>query len=147
MVAFGCGTGLLMFRIAPHSESYHGTDLSKSALDYLREYLPSAEPAFQNVTLSHQAAEDLDGLDAATFDTVILNSVVQYFPSIDYLVRVLEGAVKAVRKGGSIFLGDLRSLPLVEAFHASVQLHNAPPSLSVNDLRERVQKQISQEKE
>jgi amino acid adenylation domain-containing protein len=147
VLEIGCGTGLLMFRIAPHSQSYHGTDLSRSALDYLREYLPSAGPALQSVTLSQQAAEDFEGLDAATVDTVILNSVVQYFPSIDYLVRVLEGAVRALKTGGSIFLGDLRSLPLLEAFHASVQLYDAPPSLSVNDFRERVQKQISQEKE
>jgi hypothetical protein len=40
---------------------------------------------------------------------VILNSVVQYFPTIDYLMNVLEGAVKVVRPGGSIFIGDVRN--------------------------------------
>src|SRR5437899_1235688 len=31
----GCGTGLLLFRIAPHCESYHGTDVSQTALNFL----------------------------------------------------------------------------------------------------------------
>jgi amino acid adenylation domain-containing protein len=147
VLEIGCGTGLLMFRIAPHSESYHGTDVSRPALDYLGEHLPAAGAAFQNVTLSRQVADDFSGFGAKAFDTLIINSVVQYFPSIDYLVRVLEGAVQAVKDGGSIFLGDLRSLPLIGALQTSVQLHKALPSLSVNDLREKVQKELSQEKE
>lgn len=147
VLEIGCGTGMLMFRLAPHSETYHGTDVSPRALGYLEQHLPAAETAFKNVTLSRQAADDFAGFGAEAFDTVILNSVVQYFPSIDYLVRVLERAVKAVRDGGSIFLGDLRSLPLIEALQTSVQLHKAPSSLSASDLRDRVQKELSQEKE
>ena len=61
---------------------------------------------------------------------MILNSVVQYFPSIEYLVRVLEGAVQAVAEGGYIFVGDVRSLPLLEAFHTSVELQRASAALS-----------------
>jgi len=57
---------------------------------------------------------------------VILN--LQYFPSLDYLLCVLEGAVRAVAPGGFIFIGDVRSLPLLSAFHASVQLYQAPNS-------------------
>jgi acyl carrier protein len=78
---------------------------------------------------------------------VILNSVVQYFPSIDYLVRVLEGAVEALAPGGFIFIGDVRTLPLLQAFHASVQLERAEPSLSCEQLQQRVQMQIFQETE
>jgi len=55
---------------------------------------------------------------------------VQYFPSLDYLLRVLEGAVRAVAPGGFIFIGDVRSLPLLSAFHASVQLYQADPTLT-----------------
>ena len=81
------------------------------------------------------------------FDLVILNSVVQYFPSIDYLLRVIEGAVKVVKPGGSIFIGDVRSLPLLEAFHRSVQLHQAPESLPVAQLEQRVKRHMAQEEE
>ena len=61
-----------------------------------------------------------------SFDTVVLNSVAQYFPDLDYLLRVLEGAAAALRPGGRIFVGDVRSLPLAGAFHASVELARAP---------------------
>jgi amino acid adenylation domain-containing protein len=145
VLEIGCGTGLLMFRIAPHSLHYHGTDLSKRALEYVRRQLSGNE--VRNVTLTEQAADDFAGIDAAAFDTVIVNSVVQYFPSIDYLVRVLEGATKCVMPGGTIFLGDLRSLPLLRTLHTSVQLHRAASSLPVGELKRRIQKRISQEKE
>ena len=45
-------------------------------------------------------ADDFAGIAAGAFDVVVLNSVVQYFPDVDYLVRVLEGALRAVRPGG-----------------------------------------------
>jgi SAM-dependent methyltransferase len=92
-------------------------------------------------------ATDFEGVEAEAFDAVILNSVVQYFPSIGYLVRVLEGAVKALAPGGFIFIGDVRSLPLLQAFHASVQLYQAEPSLTCEQLRQRVQMQMFQETE
>jgi acyl carrier protein len=92
-------------------------------------------------------ATDFEGIEAEAFDAVILNSVVQYFPSIDYLVRVLEGAVKALSPGGFIFIGDVRSLPLFQAFHASVQLYQAEPSLTREQLQQRVQMQMFQETE
>jgi hypothetical protein len=49
--------------------------------------------------------------------------------------------------GGSIFIGDVRSLPLLEIFHTSVQLYQADDSLSINDLRQRIQQRITQEQE
>ena len=75
------------------------------------------------------------GMDA---DLVVLNSVAQYFPSIDYLVRVLEGAARMVADGGAIFVGDVRSLPLLAAFHTGVELQRAPDSLPLAQLRQQL---------
>ncbi len=147
VLEIGCGTGLLLFRIAPHSESYHGTDLSQRALDYLSQQIAASSGTYQNVTMSRQQADDFGGLDSGAYDTVILNSVVQYFPSVDYFVRVLKGAAKVVKPGGAIFLGDLRSLRLLDAFHTSIQLYEARSSLATTELLQRAQKEVSQEKE
>src|SRR6185369_739815 len=49
--------------------------------------------------------------------------------------------------GGSIFIGDVRSLPLLEAFHLAVQLHQAPPSLPIVQLQQRVRNQMAEEEE
>ncbi|HEY8228438.1 MAG TPA: amino acid adenylation domain-containing protein [Pyrinomonadaceae bacterium] len=146
VLEIGCGTGLLLFRIASHCANYHATDVSEPVLALLQEQL-NASTEYRHVTLSHQAADDFRGIEANAFDTVILNSVIQYFPSIDYLLNVIEGAVKAVRLGGSVFLGDVRSLPLLEAFHTAVQLQTASSVLTLGELQRRVRKQVDQEKE
>ena len=75
------------------------------------------------------SADDFSGLQPGSFDCVLLNSVVQYFPDIDYLLRVLRGALQVVQPGGSVFIGDVRNLLLLEAFHTSVQLSQVSASL------------------
>jgi pristinamycin I synthase-3/4 len=137
VLEIGCGTGLLLFRIAPLCELYWGTDVSERALGYVEGELSRLEGS-PEVRLFHRSAERFEGVEPGSFDTVILNSVVQYFPSAEYLAEVLERAVEAVRPGGAIFLGDLRSLPLLPAFHTSIELHRAEPDLPLEALRERV---------
>ncbi|MEG4218080.1 amino acid adenylation domain-containing protein [Microcoleus sp. Pol14C6] len=145
VLEIGCGTGLLLFQIAPRCTQYCGTDFSPISLNYIQQHLANQQLA--NVKLLQKMATDFEGVETAAFDAVILNSVVQYFPTIDYLVQVLEGAVKATAPGGFIFIGDVRSLPLLAAFHASVQLYQAEPSLAGEQLQQRVQMQIFQETE
>ncbi|HEX8191018.1 MAG TPA: non-ribosomal peptide synthase/polyketide synthase [Pyrinomonadaceae bacterium] len=145
VLEIGCGTGLLLFPVAPGCETYVATDFSRATIDRLAGQV--AARGLRQVTLLHRTADDFEGIADDSFDVVVLNSVVQYFPGADYLLRVLEGAARAVRPGGCVFVGDVRSLPLLEAFHTSVQMHGAPPSLAVEHLRRRVRKQMSQEEE
>ncbi|HKV34449.1 MAG TPA: amino acid adenylation domain-containing protein [Pyrinomonadaceae bacterium] len=145
VLEIGCGTGLLLFRIAPHCERYLGTDFSPAALNYIREQLQKT--SLPQVSLSEQNADDFANVEPASFDAVIINSVVQYFPGVDYLVRVLRGAIEAVAPGGFIFIGDVRSLPLLEALHASIEQHKAEAGVSPEQLRQRVERRIEQEEE
>ena len=147
LLEIGCGSGLLLFRIAPQCEHYHGTDLSQAALDYLSQHLNAYDPEFANVTLSLQEGSDLGNIEVGAFDTIVLNSVAQYFPGTDYLTHLLKEAVRVLGSEGSIFLGDLRSLPLLKALHTGVQLHNASDSMTVNELRLRIEEQMSLERE
>ena len=147
VLEIGCGTGLLLSRLAPQCTRYWATDISQVALDYVGRRVDSAGDELANVSLLHRAADDFTNIESQSFDAVILNSIVQYFPDVDYLRRVLEGAVAAVSDGGCIFVGDVRSLPLLEAFHTSVKLLKAEPALSVAQLRRLVQSQMAQENE
>ncbi|HEX7771150.1 MAG TPA: amino acid adenylation domain-containing protein, partial [Pyrinomonadaceae bacterium] len=147
VLEIGCGTGLLLFRIAPHCERYLGTDFSPAALNHIREQLQRPGHALPHVSLSEQNADDFTNIEPASFDAVIINSVVQYFPSVDYLVRVLRGVVRAVAPGGFIFIGDVRSLPLLKALHTSVEQHKAGIAYSSEQLRQRVERRIEQEEE
>src|SRR5207237_516123 len=39
ILELGCGTGLLMFRLAPQCSHYHASDFSKTAIEYIQEQL------------------------------------------------------------------------------------------------------------
>ena len=145
VLEIGCGTGLLLSRIAPHVDHYVGTDFSASVLDRLRARIQ--EWGLPGVQLLLREAIEFDAAYEQAFDTLILNSVVQYFPGVDYLLAVLAGAVDAVADGGSIFLGDLRALHLLELEHASVQLYRAADTCSREDLSRRVANQADHEEE
>ncbi|MEG4045367.1 amino acid adenylation domain-containing protein [Microcoleus sp. Pol17_C1] len=146
VLEIGCGTGLLLSRIAPHCTQYSAADLSPQALRYI-EQMKMSVPGLENVTLLERTADNFEGIEADSLDTIVINSVIQHFPSIDYLLKVLEGAVNAVRSGGNIFLGDLRSLPLLEAYHASVQLYRASPEMERTQLLSTVRSLMAQEEE
>lgn len=144
----GCGTGMLLFRIAPQCELYQGTDISAVELDFVRQQLLHPELHMPQVVLECKAAHELEAIgQQERFDLVVINSVVQHFPDLEYLLTVLRGAVESLRPGGSVFIGDLRSYPLLETFHTSVQLYQAPDSLSCDVLWQRVQKKVRQENE
>jgi len=147
LLEIGCGTGLLLLRIAPHCSDYFGTDISRSALDNIKRQIAKLASPWSQVTLALKSADNLEDITPKAFDGVVLNSVAQYFPSIDYLVKVLESAVSKLDSEGFIFVGDVRSLPLLEAFHTDVQFHKAPASLSKVDLRQRVQTSLNEEEE
>ncbi|MEH2076346.1 MAG: amino acid adenylation domain-containing protein [Nostoc sp.] len=142
----GCGTGLLLFKIAPHCQQYLGTDLSPEALHYIEQHLKQ-QCLKDKVSLKAIAANQFDGIETNAYDLVIMNSAIQYFPSLDYFLSVLEGAIKAVTTQGKIFIGDVRNLHLLEAFHTAVEFHRAPDELSIKNLRQRIQKSIHNEDE
>jgi pristinamycin I synthase-3/4 len=146
VLEIGCGTGLLLFRVAPHCSRYVGTDFSATTLATVRRVLDGL-PEPLNVELRQALAGDFTGVEPGSFDAVVLNSVAQYFPSVEYLVRVLEGAVEVVAPGGFVFLGDLRSLPLLRAFHAAVEVERAPASLPRERALRRLEIRLGEEPE
>ncbi|MBW4592863.1 MAG: amino acid adenylation domain-containing protein [Brasilonema angustatum HA4187-MV1] len=142
----GCGTGMLLFKVAPHCQHYLGTDFSPEALQYIEQYLKQ-QSLNEKVTLKQSAANQFDGIETNAYDLVIMNSVIQYFPTLDYFLEVLQGAVKAVTTQGAIFIGDIRNLNLLETFHTAVEFYRAADELSIKDLRQQIQKSIRTEEE
>jgi len=145
VLEIGCGTGLLLFQIAPHCEAYWGTDFSTISLETVQHQVD--HQGLSQVRLLPRSATDFEGIESAAFDVVILNSVVQYFPSTDYLMRAIAGAIRAVRPGGMLFLGDVRSLPLLKAFHAWVGLSQAAETTERAQLRQQVERSRFEESE
>ncbi|MBW4630463.1 MAG: amino acid adenylation domain-containing protein [Iphinoe sp. HA4291-MV1] len=142
----GCGTGLLLSRIAKDCQQYWGTDYSIAALQHV-EQLCGAVEGLEHVRLLHKMADNFESIPKAEFDTVILNSIVQYFPSVEYLLQVLEGAMAAISQKGTIFVGDVRSLPLLKPYHAAVQLSQAGESRTIEQWQQQVHSSVAAEEE
>jgi amino acid adenylation domain-containing protein/non-ribosomal peptide synthase protein (TIGR01720 family) len=120
VLEIGVGSGLLLGRLAPDCEAYWGTDFAPSVIEALRAGVAADLRLSGRVELRCQPADDLSGLPRGYFDTVVVNSVIQYFPSAAYLTSVLTAALDLVAPGGRVFVGDVRNLRLAEHFHTSV---------------------------
>jgi len=146
VLEIGCGTGLLLSRVAKNCLEYWGTDYSSAAIQYV-EQLCCTVVGLEKVKLRQQTADNFTDIPKAKFDTVILNSVVQYFPSVDYLLQVLEGAIGVIDSPGTIFVGDVRSLSLLEPYHAAVKLAQMTEDRSVEQWQQQVRQSIASEEE
>ncbi|MDD5627416.1 MAG: amino acid adenylation domain-containing protein, partial [Elusimicrobia bacterium] len=128
----GCGTGLILREVAPHCRRYLGLDFSAPAVARLRRRLAQSPIPGAEVVL--ERADSLGGLaEPGSVDTVVLNSVIQYFPELGYLERVLELALAAAPKG-NIFIGDVRDLRLQDAFRLEVALARGGAALPEKEL-------------
>ncbi|WP_224360630.1 non-ribosomal peptide synthetase [Hyalangium versicolor] len=147
VLEIGCGTGMLLFSIAPHCEHYRGTDFSRTSLEHVRRHAEAREDLRGRLQLDKRLADDFSGIEEGSYDAVIISSVAQYFPTASYFLKVLEGSLRAVRPGGFIFLGDLRNQRLLEHFHAFVTLYRAPSTLPSSDLVRRIEAERARENE
>ncbi|MFJ5305072.1 non-ribosomal peptide synthase/polyketide synthase [Streptomyces sp. NPDC088350] len=121
ILEIGVGSGLLLSRLAPDSEAYWATDFAAPVIRKIGEEVRRDPALAAKVELRCRPAEDLSGLPFAYFDTIVINSVIQYFPSIDHLTTVLHGAMELLAPGGALFVGDVRNLRLAGTFHAEIQ--------------------------
>lgn len=146
VLEIGCGTGLLLSRIAPHCQVYVATDITSQAINLI-EHIKSIHPELAHVITYKRGANDFTNLNTFGFDTIVINSVVQCFPSANYLIRVIEEASRLLISGGHLFIGDIRNLALLKSYHASVQLYQAPDTVTRKEFSQHVQSRLAQEEE
>ncbi|MBV2151247.1 non-ribosomal peptide synthase/polyketide synthase, partial [Kitasatospora sp. SUK 42] len=143
----GVGTGLLLSQIAPHCETYWATDFSATAIDALAAQVARQDGLADRVVLHTRPAHDTEGLPAGEFDTIVINSVVQYFPSADYLTDVIGKLMGLLAPGGALFIGDVRNLRLLRPLATAVQLHRAGDGADLAAVHRAVEQAVRVEKE
>ncbi|WP_122526185.1 condensation domain-containing protein, partial [Mycobacterium attenuatum] len=147
VLEIGAGSGLMLSQIAPHCEHYVGTDTSAVAIDTLALSLEQFQiPWRDRVQLLTQPAHVVDGLPRAYFDTVVLNSVVQYFPNAAYLADVIDKVLPLLAPGGAVFIGDVRNHTLQGAFQTGVALAHSD-CVDSREIRQRVRRALISETE
>lgn len=128
VLEIGVGSGLLMGPLAVAAEDYWGTDFSAPVVERLRAQVAADAGLAGRVTLRCQPADVVGDLPMAHFDTVILNSTVQYFPDAGYLEHVLDIAMSCLAPGGRIVVGDVRNHRTLRAFTEAVYRTRHPES-------------------
>ncbi|WP_051852859.1 non-ribosomal peptide synthetase [Streptomyces aureocirculatus] len=147
VLEIGVGAGLLLAHLAPDCEEYVGTDISGRAVAELRREVAARTGLSDRVHLRRQAAHDTTGLPEGHFDAVVINSVVQYFPSADYLLDVLRRALERTAPGGAVLVGDVRDLRTLRTFGTAVQLRRAAPDAERGTVRHAVERALVREEE
>ncbi|WP_433665345.1 non-ribosomal peptide synthase/polyketide synthase [Nocardia sp. CA-128927] len=147
VLEIGVGSGLLLSQLAPDCEEYWAADFSAATIATLQQQVAELDGGLADrVFLSVRSADDTDGLPESYFDTVVLNSVIQYFPGERYLRDVLDRVLRLLAPGGAVFVGDVRNLALLEEFATAVQIaRNGGDDPAVVD--DRVRRDISAEQE
>ncbi|ALN59020.1 linear gramicidin synthetase subunit C [Lysobacter enzymogenes] len=152
VLEIGVGSGLILAPVAPQVQVYHGTDLSRATVERLQRQIAQRPELADKVQLlalpAHRTRQVADALPVGGgYDAIVINSVLQYFPSSDYLQEVIEQAMELLAPGGALYLGDVRNLQLLRSFVNAVQLHQASGDTDANTLRRRIDQTLLTEKE
>ncbi|USQ86896.1 non-ribosomal peptide synthase/polyketide synthase [Streptomyces phaeoluteigriseus] len=147
VLEIGVGTGLLLAHVAPHCEAYWATDFSATAIGALTEQVSRDPGLADRVVLRTQPAHDIDGLPTGTFDTIVINSVVQYLPNGDHLLDVIRKSTSLLVPGGALFIGDVRNLRLLRPFVTAVREQRAGVGTDADRLRREVEQAVRGEEE
>lgn len=114
VLELGVGTGMILSSLLPDVGTYVGVDSSANAIEKLKARYSSSSK------LRLETSDILSSLDRfeEKFNLIILNSVSQYFDSLDYLEKVLDAAISQLASGGILFIGDVRNLNHYSSFHS-----------------------------
>ncbi|MBI6547333.1 non-ribosomal peptide synthetase [Xenorhabdus lircayensis] len=146
LLEIGYGTGLLLYRYAKDCEFVLATDISEVVLDQHQTELKRR--GWDHVQLRRGDALSLGTLTKSSFDTLIINSVTQYFPNLRYLETLFKQSLPIIEAGGQIFLGDIRNLDLLTAHITAIEQSrlNGQP-IQAGALANRLYRRLQQEQE
>jgi amino acid adenylation domain-containing protein len=144
----GTGTGMILFNIIEGLQSYVALEPSGTAVDFVQSAVTTVPGLECKVRLQKGTAGDISRLDRANpVDVAILNSVAQYFPSPEYLLKVVEELV-CLQGAKRIFFGDIRSYALYEEFQVSKALHCGRQKVAtMDDIRSQMAETVHMEEE
>ncbi|WP_410643743.1 amino acid adenylation domain-containing protein [Amycolatopsis sp. lyj-346] len=143
----GVGSGLLLAPLAAECDEYWATDFSAVVIDRLARQVGERPDLDGRVRLRVQAAADVDGLPDRWFDTIVLNSVVQYFPSVAHLTEVLVNLAGKLAPGGRIVLGDIRGRRWAALLHTEIELRGQRPGTDPHAIRQAATRRTTQDRE
>ncbi|EHJ52051.1 non-ribosomal peptide synthetase [Streptococcus macacae] len=147
VLEIGVGTGMILHKLSHKVKHYVGLDISKEAIDYNKRVIKKNGLNYDNVELLHTSVENLEKKVNNTFDTVIINSVAQYFPDVSYFEDTLAASIERIGDYGHIVIGDVRSYDRLDMYYLSVELSRLDKQASIASLRKNMAIRRENEKE
>lgn len=108
----GCGAGSLLSNYIEKSESCTIVEISEKAIDYVQKKLTAEQK--NKVDFRNESLVNIH--EHCKYTCVIVNSVLQYLPSVDTVITTIKQLVNSTISEGKIILGDIRSLELMEIY-------------------------------
>jgi SAM-dependent methyltransferase len=147
VMEIGCGTGQVLLRVAPKAKTYYGTDFAELGIAEIEKQIALAGKELSRTRVAVREGVDFTGVEPRSLDTVIINSVIQYFPDAGYLLRVMDNAVGALRTGGCMYVGDVQSLAFLYTHHVHDQLQRSPDDMPIDQVKRLVDTRVLNEDE
>jgi ubiquinone/menaquinone biosynthesis C-methylase UbiE len=136
VLEIGCGNGLIFNSIIDNVSKYTGTDIAEKGLELIANSKKGKLNA-DKIELYQLDALNIDKVPENKFNLIIINSVAQYFPSLEYLFNVIKKLEVYASPDCFIFLGDIRSNELQKLFYLDVS-YKKYPELSDIELKSKI---------
>lgn len=122
VLEIGTGSGMILFNLGSSLQSYVGLEPSKSAAAFANNAIKSTTGLAGKAEVFVGTATDTDQLKDLHPDLIVFNSVVQYFPTAEYLAQAVNTLVH-LGSAKRVFFGDVRSQATNRHFLASRAMH------------------------
>lgn len=135
VLEIGCGTGLIYYSLVGHADKYIGTDISSSSISQIKRRISKGKRDYGIPELHVCPAHEIRLSDKEEIDTIIINSVIQYFPGEDYLKTVIANSLEILGDKGRIIIGDVRDNRLQKLFKGRLYLNKLKGEVTIQDFK------------
>ncbi|MBC7875213.1 MAG: AMP-binding protein, partial [Ferruginibacter sp.] len=147
LLEIGCGTGLIYYQLAGKVKKYIGSDLSASSINQITQQISKGLRDYGDTELFTAPAHEVMLPEGEQVDTILLNSMVQYFPGEDYMNAVIEKSMSQLKDKGRIIIGDVRDNRLLELFKGRLRIQKLQDSVTIKEFKWGMEQDLIKEEE
>ncbi len=147
VLEIGTGTGLIYYQLAGKLDKYIGTDFSRSSINQVSDHINKALRNYGNTELQVCAAHEVSLKEEEQVDTIVLNSIIQYFPGEAYMTGVIDKSISLLKGKGRIIIGDVRDNRMLHLFKGRLQVKKLQESVSIKELSWAIEQEVLKEEE
>ena len=147
VLEIGSGSGLIYYQLAEKVKKYIGTDFSRSSMNQITQRINKGLRNYCPTELKICAAHEIEIDESENIDTIILNSIVQYFPGEGYMNEVIGKSISLLKGKGRIIIGDVRDNRLLGLFKGRLHINKLSHSATIKEFKWAMEQDALKEEE